>query len=132
MSSTSAWQTQDVKAISPNDAATITSAETLTLLDGQHRTLAEAIAKSMYVFWLGSGISLGRVDDLKNVILRVLEFLQGKIDRSDANCSHKKALLDALGLAELSAAELDQVDLTIPIGLWTTRVDLLDRLSGKY
>jgi len=58
----------------PN-AATITVPETLALLDGQFSSVARGVAEDRYVLWLGSGISFGRVDGLRQVIARVLEFL---------------------------------------------------------
>jgi hypothetical protein len=65
----------------PN-AATITVPETLALLDGQFASMARGVAEDRYVLWLGSGISFGRVDGLRQVIAKVLEFLRVRTNPS--------------------------------------------------
>jgi hypothetical protein len=60
-------------------AATITVRQTLALLDGEHRGLADGVANGRYAFWLGSGISRGRVPDLEILVEKVLEFLRAGI-----------------------------------------------------
>jgi len=61
-------------------ASSISLAQTLDTLDGPFRSVALGIAEDRYAFWLGSGISFGRVDGLKKIIPRVLEFLRVKVD----------------------------------------------------
>jgi hypothetical protein len=85
-------------------AATITVRDTLGLLDGPFRTFAEGVVEDRYALWIGSGISRGCVDDLPRVIQRVLAFLQGRITVGDANCRFRTALVEALSLANLTAA----------------------------
>ena len=58
----------------------------MDLLDGDFATLAEGVAQRRYAFWLGSGISQERVDDLKRVVARVLTYLRERIDSSVASC----------------------------------------------
>jgi hypothetical protein len=53
-------------------AANISIRETLDLLDGPFAELSLGVAQGQYAFWLGSGISRDRVDDLKRVITRFL------------------------------------------------------------
>src|SRR4051794_23241548 len=69
-------------------AAEITVAETLALLDGDHAAVAREVANGRYVFWLGSGISRGRVDGLPGVVERVLEFLRERAALEGAGGPH--------------------------------------------
>jgi hypothetical protein len=55
----------------PPTALAISIQQTIDLLDSDFAELAEGVAESRYAFWLGSGISRERVDDLKPVIARV-------------------------------------------------------------
>ena len=70
--------------MTPNttNAATITVPETLALLDGQFASVATGVADDRYVLWLGSGISFGRVDGLRQVVAKVLEFLRVEPSRA--------------------------------------------------
>ena len=86
-------------------ASTITVRETLALLDGPFLTFAKGVAEDRYAFWLGSGISFGRVDGLRKVVPRVVEFLRSQIVAGDPACRFKKALEEALALAQLSNEE---------------------------
>lgn len=65
-------------ALAPS-AATISVCETLELLDGPFLAFAEGVAEDRYALWLGSGISFGRVDGLKKVVPRVIEFLRAQV-----------------------------------------------------
>src|SRR5580700_3727159 len=113
-------------------AATITVRETLDLLDGPFAGLAEGVAQGQYAFWLGSGISRDRVDDLKGVIARVLTHLRDRIDAGNANCAYRTALQEALDLAHLSPADRAQVDLTRPIVEWPVLGTVLLNLTREY
>jgi hypothetical protein len=55
----------------PN-AATISIADTLKLLDEDFKELAVGVAKGEYALWLGSGISRERVPGLRIVVRRLL------------------------------------------------------------
>jgi hypothetical protein len=99
-------------------AATITVRETLGLLDGPFRSFAEGVVEDRYALWIGSGISRGRVADLSRVIQRVLAFLQGHITAGDANCRFRSALKDALALANLTAHQIESIDVDHPIAEW--------------
>jgi hypothetical protein len=77
-------------------ASSISLAQTLDVLDGPFRSVAHGIAEDRYAFWLGSGISFGRVDGLKKIIARVLEFLRQRVDPADPNCVYRSALRRAL------------------------------------
>jgi hypothetical protein len=113
-------------------ASAITVRETLDLLDGQFASLAEGVAQGKYAFWLGSGISRDRVDDLKDVVARVLTHLRDRIDVANANCPYRTALQEALDLSRLSAADRAQVDLALPIVEWPVLNTILVNLTHEY
>jgi hypothetical protein len=57
-------------------AATITVAQTLELLDGPYAALAAGVSSGEFAFWIGSGISRGRVVGLDGVLRKLIEFLR--------------------------------------------------------
>jgi hypothetical protein len=118
-------------ALAPN-AATISVRETLELLDGPFLAFAEGVAENRYAFWLGSGISFGRVDGLKKVVSRVVEFLRSQIVIADPTCRFKKALEQALALAQLSDEEKGRLDLARPFSQWPDANTISNRLADKY
>lgn len=118
-------------ALAPS-AATITVSETLGLLDGPFRAFAEGLAEDRYALWLGSGISFGRVDGLKQIIPRVIEFLRAQIEVGNLACRFRTALDQALALAQLSPEERGRVDLTRPFAEWPDADAITGRLIGNY
>lgn len=119
-------------ALAPTNAATISIAQTLALLDGPFQQMAEGVAEGRYVFWIGSGISLDRVDGLKQVIPRALEFLRSQIDLANPACRFRAAMQDALALANLTPAEQARVDLGTPFETWPDAATLTQRLMNNY
>lgn len=115
----------------PN-AATITVPETLALLDGPFATVARGVAEDLYVFWLGSGISFGRVDGLRQVIARVLEFLRARTVPGDPACRFGRALRAALDLAPITPEEDARVDFTQPFATWPDANNIVARLCNNY
>ncbi len=115
-----------------SSALTITICQTLELLDGDFAALAEGVAQRRYAFWLGSGISRDRVDDLKRVIARVLAHLRDRIDATAFDCRFRKALDEALSYAQLSSIERAAVDYCKPIEDWPVLNTILERLTGAY
>jgi hypothetical protein len=115
----------------PN-AATITVPETLALLDGTFASVARGVAEDRYVFWLGSGISFGRVAGLRQVIARVLEFLRARTIPGDPACRFGNALMAALDLAPLTAEESARIDLTQPFATWPDQNEIVRRLCNNY
>lgn len=113
-------------------AATITVGQTLELLDGPFAGLALGVAQRQYAFWLGSGISRDRVDDLKGVIRRVLTYLRDNIDVGNANCAYKTALDEALDLAHLSPVDRMRVDFAVPVSGWPVIDTVLTNLTREY
>jgi SIR2-like domain len=118
-------------ALVPN-ATTISVQETLDLLDGRFSTLASGVAENRYVFWLGSGISFGRVAGLKQVVAQVLEFLRVQIDPTNGDCCYKAALSQALSLAPLSHDEWTRVDYAQPFQSWGDVDAIVERLVNNY
>lgn len=113
-------------------AATITIPETLALLDGPFASVARGVAEDRYVLWLGSGISLSRVDGLRRLIARVLEFLRARTSPDDPACRFGRALRAALDLAPLTVPENARVDLTHPFAVWLDCNEIVDRLCNNY
>lgn len=118
-------------ALAPT-AATITVRDTLGLLDGSFLAFAKGVAEDRYAFWLGSGISFGRVDGLKKVVPRVVEYLRSRIVAADPGCRFKKALEQALELAQLSDEEKGRVNLARPFSEWPDANTIGNRLVDKY
>lgn len=113
-------------------AATISITETLTLLDGDFNAFANGVADGRYAFWLGSGISLFRFPGLKDVVVKVLEYLRGRVDPSNDNCPFKTGLDRAFNLANLSDAEKANIDFGVAAEDWPVVGLLRERLSGQY
>ena len=115
----------------PN-AATITVSETLALLDGQFASVAKGVAEDQYVLWLGSGISFGRVDGLRQVVSRVLEFLRARTIPGDPSCRFGRALRAALELAPITQEEDARIDFTQPFATWRDGDHIVARLCNNY
>jgi len=113
-------------------AATITVREAIALLDGPFASLAEGVAQRRYAFWLGSGISRERVDDLRGVIARVLTHLRDGIDAANPCCAYRTALTEAIALAHLSPSDRAQVDFAVPAAKWPVIDTILTNLTREY
>jgi hypothetical protein len=111
-------------------ATEITVRETLNLLDERFAAFAEDIAQDRYVLWLGSGISRGRVDDLKRLVRRVLSYLQERIDHSVKNCRFRRALDEVLSL--VPPTERKCLDFKRPVGEWEELGTILEYLRPNY
>lgn len=115
----------------PN-AETITVPETLALLDGQFASVARGVAENRYVLWLGSGISFGRVDGLRQVVAKVLEFLRVRIVPGDPACRFATALRAALAIAPTTPEEDARIDFTQPVASWPDANNIVVRLCSNY
>jgi hypothetical protein len=118
-------------ALAPS-ASKISIRQTLDVLDGPFRSVALGVAEDRYAFWLGSGISFGRVDGLKQIIPRVIEFLRQKIDTAAAGCPFAAALDRAMRLAGLSPDEWARVDSGADFSTWPDRDAIVGRLTNNY
>lgn len=113
-------------------AAEVTVAEVFGYLDGPHATVAREVANGRYVFWLGSGISRGRVAGLEGVIQHVLEFLREKAAAEGGGSPHLRALEEALDLAGLRDEERARIDISKPVASWRDLPVLVSGLVSKY
>ena len=113
-------------------AGEISVSETLALLLSQFKSTVAAIGARTFAFWLGSGISRGRLDNVGALVAKVLKHLQSNIDPNDPNCVFRKAFTEAVGLAKLSKLELERVDFEADITTWPCFDAIVDRLSGQY
>jgi hypothetical protein len=117
--------------IKKKTAATISVLETLKLLDGEFHEVAHGIAKGEYALWLGSGISRERVDDLRVVTRRVIDYLSEQARGEVGDGPFKRALGKALDYA-LTPAEKAGVDQSVGPALWPNVGTIVERLIGKY
>jgi hypothetical protein len=113
-------------------AAEVTVSETLEILDGQFAPLSEGVAEGSYAIWIGSGISRSSVDGLQEVIPRVLIHLQDQISVTDPDCRFRKALNEALDLANLSTAQRLEIQLDTPFDEWECAADVVRNLVPHY
>ena len=113
-------------------AATITVRDTLAMLDGPKRNIAEGVADDRYVFWLGSGISRERLPDLRDIAKKVLIGLQARLDHNDQNCRFLRALRMVLDLTQPSPEEWERIDYTIQPHNWPDFDVLAARLVNNY
>lgn len=118
-------------ALAPS-ASKISIRQTLDILDGPFRSVAAGVAEDRYAFWLGSGISFGKVDGLKKIIPRVIEFLRQRIDRTGASCAFATALNRALMLAGLSDEEWGRVNTEVEFSAWPDQAAIVGRLANNY
>ncbi|UHS59730.1 SIR2 family protein [Agrobacterium vaccinii] len=110
----------------------ISVVETLALLDGTFRPTAEAITEGTYAFWLGSGISMGKMPKLQTVAEKILRYLYQSCNPSDPNCRFTKSLYDVLSVAALSDDEWAKVDPSQPLDAWLDLPSVTTRLINQY
>ena len=113
-------------------AADITVTETLALFDGPFAGVAAGIVQDRYALWLGSGISFGRVEGLRKLVPRVLDFLQQRVAAGDPACRFGRALEDALALAAITPAERALIDFDRTIAEWPGLEAIGHRLVSNY
>ena len=116
----------------PASAETITINDSLALLDGPFRAFAEGVAEDRYTFWLGSGISLGRVAGLQELVPRVIEFLRASATPGNPDCRFRRALEEVLTLAQFSDEECKCIDLSQPFQEWQHAHIVTNRLISRY
>lgn len=112
-------------------AASISIAETLSLLDGQYSAVAEGVAQGSYAFWLGSGISRDRVIGLDGVLAKLFEFLRVNAT-TEVECKYRLALEKIIDMAAPSDEERAGIDHARPAADWLCLPNLLKRLWNQY
>jgi SIR2-like domain len=113
-------------------AAEITLRQTLELLDGPFASFAAAVCEDGYAFWLGSGISLGRVEGLKMLIPRVLDHLQRRVQAGDPDCRFRRLLSEIFTLAALTDPERASINVEQAINSWPPLLTIVERLTTNY
>lgn len=118
--------------LSATDAATISVAQVLDLLDGPFRSFATGLYRQRYALWLGSGISRDRVPGLPELVLRVVEHLRSRADFTNESCAFARAFWASLHLASLSPLEKPGIDPSSPVESWAIADVISTRLTGAY
>jgi hypothetical protein len=113
-------------------AADITLRQTLELLDHPFASFATAVCEGGYAFWLGSGISLGRVEGLQKLIPRVLDHVQRRVQAGDPDCRFRHLLSEVMKLASLSETERISIDVEQPVDTWPALSTMVERLITNY
>jgi hypothetical protein len=113
-------------------AADATVKDALDLLDGAFARMADGVSQDLYALWLGSGISLGRVEGLRKLVPRVLHFLQRRVAVSNAACPFRIALDTVFRVASVSPADRALIDVERPITEWPGIASITDRLIDNY
>lgn len=126
------WQTSCVGGTGDFAAHEVSVAQVVSLLDERFTGLLEAIAQGSYVLWIGSGISRNRVPGLDELVDRILQFFQSRIDPSDNECPYRRAFETVLDLADLSELEAVHTDIGRDVREWDTHKTIISRLSNKY
>ncbi len=113
-------------------AATITVRQVLNLLDSEFAEVAAAAGQRGFALWIGSGISLGRAPSVGMMLECALEHLRQNIELGNPGCRFKRALDEALGMANLSDAELAAIPLGDPVDSWPQKGALIHSLWDSY
>ena len=113
-------------------AATITVRQTVDLLDGPFATVADGISEGHYAFWLGSGISFGRLAGLNQIVPKVVEFVRARIDPNEPTCPYAAGMEEVFDLAGLSDAEKTEVNRELPFSDWPNASAITSRLVTNY
>ncbi|MCG7583942.1 SIR2 family protein [Mycolicibacterium sp. OfavD-34-C] len=113
-------------------ASEVSVAQVLTLIDERFGGLIEAVARGLYVPWIGSGISRNRVAGLDKLVARILEYLQSRIDPAVYDCPYRRAFEAVIDLADLSDLEAVHTDFGRDVREWETHQTIVSRLCNKY
>ena len=109
-----------------------TAAALLASSDGKFRTVASGVARGEYVFWLGSGLSRSVVPDVRQLLTKLLSFLQTQVDPASESCRFRRALNEILDMPGITQAAQTSIDLTSPIESWPDVDDLVELLVNQY
>ncbi|MFF2274566.1 SIR2 family protein [Agromyces sp. NPDC058126] len=91
-----------------------------------------AFARGEYALWLGAGISRGRMPDVRELLVKVLEFLRSRVDLENPDCEFRKVIDHALALADVHDSDGIVVDLERRVDDWEGVDTLLRRLGRQY
>jgi hypothetical protein len=104
----------------------------LTRFDTTFAGFANAFHRGEYTLWLGSGISRDKVDNVSDLLERLVELLRSSIDTNDEACAYRTALQDVLDLASLTPEELESLDYSAPVVEWPLRLRIIGVLVNHY
>ncbi|MBY4273770.1 SIR2 family protein [Rhodococcus fascians] len=116
--------------VSDPAAHAVTVDQVVQYLDGPFAGLARGVADGQYTFWLGSGISYGRVDGLRPLVEQVLEKLRVAASASDTPNRYYAALEKVLKIVGDAAGLLPR--LRTPVCEWENVDSLLTSLVQNY
>lgn len=127
-------KTSAVKSTGTKSAPEATVLDVLDYLDDDFQSFAQGVANGSYTLWLGSGISLTRVDGLNSILRQTLDALQSRIDPADPSCRFRQALERILVISGVDQKHLDQFDLGVAPSTWPPDPlsDLVGALVQKY
>lgn len=106
--------------------------EVMDALEGEFAGIAAAIGRGEFAFWLGSGISLSVVPRVSELLRKVIEHLQSKIDGEDADCRFRAALSEVLAVGGLLEHEVEALNFDEPVSSWEGIDGLVNRMVGNY
>ena len=114
-------------------ASEISIEQTLALLDGPFSGMADGVARGLYTFWVGAGISMSRVEGLKEILLRVLDFMLERMDETSEDCPYRVALDEVLAkVGMLKPEEISALSVDSSAESWPDIEKLLVSLSAGY
>lgn len=104
----------------------------LESFDAELHSVASAVARGEYVFWLGSGLSRSVVPGVEELLKHLLSFLQARIDSGNEACRFRKAMREILNISGMPADDRQQLPLMSPVDTWPQIDDLVQRLTDRY
>ena len=111
-------------------ASEITVKDVLSKLDAEFAEVADAIENGEFALWVGSGISR-QAPNLGNLIERAFDYVRERAVNPATAAEYMPALLEALGLAEVKAADVE-ARYAQPLGTWPEHDAIINRLWTKY
>lgn len=109
-----------------------TVAEVLTCFEDEFAAASSAFSRGEYALWLGSGISLGVVPSVDQLLRDLLYFLQQRADPTKDRCRFSAALDEILDITLVPAELRDPIDFAEPVASWPRLPELIAWLSDKY
>lgn len=111
-------------------ASDITVRQVLAKFEGDFASVADAVSKGEFAFWLGSGISQ-RAPKLGDLIKRALEYLRFRAVDPVTGAQFRPAFEDALRLADVDPSTRTH-EFGQPIAAWSGIDAIVDVLWNRY
>ncbi len=109
----------------------MTVSELLEKFDSTLKPFADEVGRGNYAYWIGSGVSKGRVPNNETLLLNAICHLQEKLKEPDSE-PFEQALGAIIDLAKPSDVERASIDFAISPKAWPVIKSLLERLSSQY